>query len=198
MFDDLVDPDPPRPGLDTLAAVSERARRLRRRREATRVMSLGAVAGLLVGSLAFVVDGDPDQQSEIAESLDAGENAVTDLDELVNPTESTATVVSEPVPAITSPATESSAPTTDATPVGPPTTAVPLPLEPVPYLAVGDSVMLGAAPVLAERGLTVDAAVSRQMIDMIPFFEQLRDQHLFGTAVGGALGDERAHQSGDS
>ena len=61
MFDDLIDPDPPTPGLDTLANVSERARRLRRRRDATRVIGLGAVAGLLVGSLAFVVDGDPDR-----------------------------------------------------------------------------------------------------------------------------------------
>ncbi len=86
MFDDLIDPNPPRPGLDTLATVSERARRLRRRRDATRVLGLGAVAGLLVGSLAFVVDGDPDQQSEIAGSLDAGEDAVGDIGELVNPT----------------------------------------------------------------------------------------------------------------
>ena len=77
MFDDLIDPDPPRPGLDTLATVSERARRLRRRREATRVMGLGAVAGLLVGSLAFVVDGDPDQTSQINDSLATGEQAVT-------------------------------------------------------------------------------------------------------------------------
>ena len=83
MFDDLIDPDPPRPGLDMLATVYrvQRARRLRRRREATRVICLGAVAGLLVGSLAFVVDGDPDQAPEIAESLDAGEDAVIDISE---------------------------------------------------------------------------------------------------------------------
>ena len=88
MFDDLIDPDPPEPGLDTLANVSERARRLRRRRDATRVIGLGAVAGLLVGALAFVVDGDPDERSEIAESLDAGEEAVVDLGAIVNPTTS--------------------------------------------------------------------------------------------------------------
>ena len=35
----------------------------------------------------------------------------------------------------------------------------------------------------------VDAAVSRQMIDMIPVFEQLRDRHLFGTAVVVGLGN---------
>jgi len=86
MFDDLIDPDPPRPGLDTFASVSERARRIRRRRDATRVLGLGAVAGLLVGSLAFVIDGDPDQPSEIGRSLDSGGDVVIDLDELVTPT----------------------------------------------------------------------------------------------------------------
>ena len=64
----------------------------------------------------------------------------------------------------------------------------PLPTEPVPYLAVGDSVMLGAAPALTERGMVVDAAVSRQMIDMIPVFEQFRDRGLFGNAVVVHLG----------
>jgi hypothetical protein len=68
------------------------------------------------------------------------------------------------------------------------TTTMPLPVEPVPYLAVGDSVMLGAAPALAERGMVVDAAVSRQMIDMIPVLEQFRDQGLFGLAVVVHLG----------
>ena len=37
-----------------------------------------------------------------------------------------------------------------------------------PDLAIGDSVMLGAAAELGGRGIFVDAAVSRQMIDMIP------------------------------
>ena len=48
--------------------------------------------------------------------------------------------------------------------------------------------MLGAAPELTERGMFVDAAVSRQMIDMIPVFEQLRDRGLFGRAVVVHLG----------
>jgi hypothetical protein len=188
MFDDLIDPNPPLPGLDTLASVSERARSLRRRRDTTRVLGLGTVAGLLIGSLAFVVDGDPDQQSEIAGSLDAGEQAVGDVGALLNPTESTGTVVSEPVPTNTNAATESSDLTTDSTPVVTTTTAVPLPFEPVPYLAVGDSVMLGAAPALSQRGLFIDAAVSRQMIDMIPVFQQLRDRGLLGDAVVVHLG----------
>jgi hypothetical protein len=48
--------------------------------------------------------------------------------------------------------------------------------------------MLGAAPALTDRGMVVNAEVNRQMIDMIPLFEQLRDQGLFGTAVVVHLG----------
>jgi hypothetical protein len=197
MFDDLIDPDPPRPGLDTLATVTERARRLRRRRDTARVMGLGAVAGLLVGALAFVVDGDPDATSEIAESLDAGEEVIVDISAITNPTtpaEPTTETTAPTTATTVSPAASGSLPveqtttTTSAATTTSTTTTVPIPNEPVPFLAVGDSMMLGAAPALTERGLVVDAAVSRQMIDMIPVFEQFRDQGLFGTAVVVHLG----------
>jgi hypothetical protein len=199
MFDDLIDPDPPRPGLDTFASVSERARRIRRRRDATRVLGLGAVAGLLVGSLAFVIDGDPDQQSEIAGSLDTGADVVVDLGELVSPTTppEPETSATEPATATAeSPATEPAAATTvapAATGSSPvehttTTTTMALPIEPIPFLAVGDQVMLGAAGALTERGMAVDAVESRQMIDVIPLFELLRDRQLFGNAVVVHLG----------
>lgn len=186
MFDDLIDPDPPTPGLDTLANVSERARRLRRRRDVARVIGLGVVAGLLVGALAFVVDGDPDGTSEIAGSLDGGSEVITDLGAGLDPT---TTVV---------PGTETTVPSTATTvlpavpgssPVDATTTTVTLPTEPIPYLAVGDSIMLGAAPALTDRGMVVDAVQSRQMIDVVPVFEQLRDRHLFGAAVVVHLGN---------
>jgi hypothetical protein len=185
MFNDLIDPDPPRPGLETLASVSERARRMRRRRDATRVLGLGAVAGLLVGSLAFVIDGDPDQQSEIAGSLDTGADAVVDLGELVSPTTpvETGTATTAPSTATSAPATVGSLPVEQTT-----TTTLPLPIEPIPFLAVGDQVMLGAAGALTERGMAVDAVESRQMIDVIPLFELLRDRQLFGNAVVVHLG----------
>jgi hypothetical protein len=187
VFDDLIDPDPPRPGLETLASVSERARRMRRRRDAIRVLALGAVAGLLVGSLAFVIDGDPDQQSNIVGSLDAGEDVVIDLGELVSPTTPPETETSATVSATAtteSPAASGSLPVEQTTT----TTTMPLPIEPIPFLAVGDQVMLGAAPALTERGMVVDALGSRQMIDAIPMFEQLRDRQLFGNAVVVHLG----------
>ena len=86
-----------------------------------------------------------------------------------------------------SPAVSGSSPVEQATTTT--TTTVPLPTEPVPFLAVGDSVMLGAAPALTDRGMVVDAAVSRQMFDVIPVFEQFRDLHLFGSAVVVHLGN---------
>jgi hypothetical protein len=50
-------------------------------------------------------------------------------------------------------------------------------------LAIGDSVMLGAADELAAKGIVVDAAVSRQMATMIPVVQQLRDAGQLGDTV---------------
>src|SRR5690606_10954055 len=63
------------------------------------------------------------------------------------------------------------------------TTTTTLPAEPVDYLAIGDSVMLGAANVLSDRGYVVNAEQSRQMIDMVPLFEQLGEADLFGDPI---------------
>lgn len=68
------------------------------------------------------------------------------------------------------------------------TTTIPLPTERQNLLAIGDSVMLSAASVLRERGYYVDAAVSRQMIDMIPIMEQLGEAGVFGSVVVVHLG----------
>ncbi len=76
--------------------------------------------------------------------------------------------------------------TTVAPTTAPPTTARPtttVPPEPYPILAIGDSVMLGAAEDLAAEGITVDAKVSRQMVDEIPNVQALRAQRLLGDAV---------------
>jgi hypothetical protein len=57
--------------------------------------------------------------------------------------------------------------------------------------------MLGAAPALRDAGVDlVDAAVSRQMVDMVPVVQALRDQHRLGDAVivhlgtNGPIGDD--------
>lgn len=64
-----------------------------------------------------------------------------------------------------------------------------LPTERVEYLAIGDSVMLGAAPELAARGYTVNATISRQMIDVTPWVDDLYEAGLIGTSVTVHLGN---------
>ena len=66
------------------------------------------------------------------------------------------------------------------------------PPEPAPArvdrLAIGDSVMLGAAGALADRGWAVNAEVSRQMIDTVPLMQQLDEGGVFGDVVVVHLG----------
>jgi peptidoglycan/LPS O-acetylase OafA/YrhL len=127
------------------------------------------------------------KQNEIAQALDAGAENVTSIDELLgsaggegaaaaDPPATATTLPAEAV--VTDPAAESTTTTSTTT-----TTTTTLPAEPVDFLAIGDSVMLGAAGVLSERGYTVNAEVSRQMIDFIPIMEQLGEADLFGDPV---------------
>ena len=137
--------------------------------------------------------------NEIAQSLDQGQNAVTDLDDIVATTTpitvaglpgagSTPTTVAQTAapPASSAPgAVGNPAPTTTPT-TTPPTTGAPA--DPIETLAIGDSVMLGAAQALADEGITVDAQVSRQMVDMVPVVQALREQGRLGDAVVVHLG----------
>ena len=52
-----------------------------------------------------------------------------------------------------------------------------------PLVALGDSVMLGAAEELQARGFQVDAVVSRQMKAFVPTMATLRDNGTFGSVV---------------
>ena len=82
-----------------------------------------------------------------------------------------------PSPGRSAPSTPgaTTAPTVATTTV-PPTTAAPTTLPPPPpIVAIGDSVMLGAADELTEQGIFVSAAVSRQMQTVVPDVEGLRD-----------------------
>ncbi|MGA1510224.1 MAG: acyltransferase family protein, partial [Ilumatobacteraceae bacterium] len=101
-------------------------------------------------------------------TLDEAEGVVIDvLDEVTAVTSSTSVPSTTAAPASnTSVAPEAS--TTTST-----TTTVPPPLYEV--FALGDSVMKGAAPVLAERGIVVDAEESRQGKLAAEIFVQLRD-----------------------
>ena len=50
-------------------------------------------------------------------------------------------------------------------------------------IALGDSVMLGAAEELQSLGFAVDAVKSRQMIDFVPTMQQIRDDGTFGAVA---------------
>ena len=55
-------------------------------------------------------------------------------------------------------------------------------------VALGDSVMLGAAEELGAYGFLVDAVVSRQMKNYLPDMQSIRDMGIFGSAVVVHLG----------
>ncbi|MEM1333142.1 MAG: acyltransferase family protein [Actinomycetota bacterium] len=57
-----------------------------------------------------------------------------------------------------------------------------------PVLALGDSVMRGAAEELGERGVVVDAVVSRQFTSFLPDVQAIRDAGLLGSVVVVHLG----------
>jgi len=157
------------------------------------------VAVTMFGAVSMAMA--PLTQNEIAESLEEASGAVVDLDGILD-LGPIVPITSEPVnsgPPSTSAPINTDANSESTTPVAPETT-VPVvtaaPQPPIPYLAVGDSVMLGAAPQLAEMGILVDAQVSRQMRDVVPVMQRLRDQDRFGNAVvvhlgtNGAVGSE--------
>jgi peptidoglycan/LPS O-acetylase OafA/YrhL len=152
-------------------------------RNGVAVVAVLAVLGSLFVALAEVKANDVEQAA--ADNQDA----VTSIDDLLG----VAAVVDAAGPATTlppppvvtgSPITDPTATTeTTSTTSTSTTTTTTLPTEPVSYLAIGDSVMLGAANVLSERGYVVNAEQNRQMIDMVPLFEQLAAQNLFGDPV---------------
>lgn len=100
-----------------------------------KVFALGVVAAVLpVFSVVSLAMGTG--QGKIAESIKKGENAVQNLLGTTVPPDPNAT---------TNPGTQTT--TLDG--------------QQIPILAIGDSVMLGAAQILTERGITVDAQKSR-------------------------------------
>ena len=66
--------------------------------------------------------------------------------------------------------------------------AIPPTLAGFPLVALGDSVMLGAAEELQARGFQVDALQSRQMKAFVPTMQTLKDNGTFGSVVVVHLG----------
>ncbi len=124
------------------------------------------------------------KQNEIAIAQEEGAENTTSLEDLIGgggdegAAPATPTPTAAPPPVDTSVTTESTTTTSTTT-----TTTTTLPKEPVDYLAIGDSVMLGAAGVLKERGYTVNAEVSRQMNQTVALMEQLGEADVFGDPI---------------
>ena len=165
-----------------------RTRAAKRRRQRTVVVSAGfaAVTAFAAVNIALadrVCEGSVACDSEAGrEAIAASYSTTTTPPTTEAPTTTLFVRPSSPVAdpdgvVVTSPST-SVAPTT-----APPTTR---PLEPadlLPVYAVGESVMLGAAPQLREGGLLVNAAVSRQGTNVADVVGQLRAGGQIGRVV---------------
>ena len=148
---------------------------------------LAMVGVLIIGALQL---GLADVQlNEIEQAAADNEGSASAIDDLLGGALA-ADDATEPTapPVVTQPSTvpsESVAPDASTTTTSTTTTTTTtLPAEPmIDLFAIGDSVMLGAAKVLTDRGYTVDAQVSRQMADIIPIMQKLGDAELFGNRV---------------
>jgi len=123
--------------------------------------------------------------NEIAQSLDEGEGATVDLGQLASTTlgsgaaaesgaAGTAPVPPAPVTTI------AGAPPVPSTAVDPAVTTTVAPPPVGRKVAIGDSVMLGAAEELTAAGYEVDASQNRQMSSYLPTIEGLRDTGQLG------------------
>jgi len=161
---------------------------------ARQAVAMGVVICLLLLAVGVIRLGLAEvKPNEVEATLAEGAKNTTSLEDLLGnsgassgtagttaPQEDVPTESTQPAATGSVPVTLESTTTTSTTTT---TTTTTLPSEPVDYLAVGDSVMLGAAGVLTARGYTVDAHKNRQMIDMVPLFQQLGEKGLFGDPV---------------
>jgi peptidoglycan/LPS O-acetylase OafA/YrhL len=162
---------------------------LRRRRNSgpRQAMAATVAVSLLLLAVGVIRLGLADLEPNAVEaSLAEGSQNTTSLEDLLGGDGASpgTSAPGETPTGTTQPATSSVPGTVESTTTtSTTTTTTTLPSEPVDYLAIGDSVMLGAAKVLSDRGYTVDAAQSRQMIDMVPIMEQFGEAELFGDPV---------------
>ncbi len=150
---------------------------LRRRRDPVPRMLFNGVAMatitlLVLGSL-FLSLADV-KQTELEAQAAANEDATTDIASLLPVTGTTA----PPTPVTAPPTTIAAEPAPVSTTTTTTTTTTTLPPEPISFLAIGDSVMLGAATELSARGYTVDAQESRQLSQIVPVIQQLVENEL--------------------
>jgi peptidoglycan/LPS O-acetylase OafA/YrhL len=162
----------------TFDALDARTLAVRRRL----LVSAGSVAGVIAFTGVSLVTAEV-RPNEIRESVEAGETATTDLLDSMSISASdppaTTFVTAGSSPGSTVPAEVPG--TTLAPPVASTststTTTTTLPPQVIDLVAIGDSVMLGAATQLQERGYVVDAVISRQFkagVEIVTYLNQLR------------------------
>ena len=148
----------------------------------------GAVAiASIFGFAAVSMATAPLKQNDVRDRLDEQADAVTDLGDLTG-----TTTVSQPAPTSTAP----SAPTSSVAGVSPALTTVPapttvattVPVGSARFLAIGDSVMLGAASPLKAMGFTVSAHESIQFSEVVPQVVNLIESGVTPDLVVVALG----------
>ena len=161
----------------------------------TALVGIGAVVAALTLFAGVSLATAPVVEDEVRQTLDEGAEFTCDV--VNDPTCSGADPADTAVPADSAVVADGSTAPADVTdpagsgvvpPVVESTTTTTAPPVPIAQLALGDSVMLGAAGELASRGYTVDAQESRQFSDGRAVVEQLRDAGRLGDVVVVHLG----------
>jgi len=135
-----------------------------RQRQALAVGAVGCVA--VFGFAAVSMFTAPLKQNEVQETINAAQEDITDIGVLLESTTTAAAAPTSTAAASPTAAPAGADPTTAPTSTVAATTTAPQAIG--RYLAIGDSVMAGAASPLKAAGFTVDAAESRQFGDYLP------------------------------
>ena len=150
-----------RGGIGKLMAMWRAPVSLERRAMRRRIATGAAITAVLPIFAVVSMSTAKVIQDDITQSLDDNEDAVVDLvpDSTVAP------------------------PPTSTPPSSVPETTTTVPVNQIEMLALGDSVMLGAAETLTAQGVTVDAQKSRQFIDAVPILNYLKSVNELGEDV---------------
>jgi len=159
------------------------------------LLVVGAVLAALTLFAGISLATAPVEENEVRQALDEGAEATCDV---VNDPTCSGVDTAEPVPDGTTPPAGTTDPTGSAVPPTElATTTTTVPLVPIDQLALGDSVMLGAAPALQDDGFIVDAEESRQFSNGADTVATLNGQGRLGNVVVVHLGTNGAIDSSD-
>jgi hypothetical protein len=168
-------------------------------RQLVAVGAVGCVA--LFGFAAVSMATAPLKQNEVQVALDQAAEDVTDVGAVLQ----SSTTAAQPSPTVAAPTTavaaavdpSAAAPTTTAAAAATTTTTVPTIGR---YLAIGDSVMRGAASPLRAAGFTVDAIESRQFGDYLDALRainasgQIPQVVVVHLGTNGSINEKDAHE----